>query len=53
MRQKSSRVTHMEGGVDRRFYELAGKSELKKGLRSGGVSVIGRQQFKDFDEYLI
>jgi hypothetical protein len=43
----------MEGGVDRRFYELAGKSELKKGLRSGGVSVIGRQQFKDFDEYLI
>jgi len=34
-------------------YELAGKSELKKGLRSGGVSVIGRQQFKDFDEYLI
>ena len=48
-----ARFVFKEGGVDRRFYELAAMSELKNALRSGDVSVIGSRQFKDFDEYLM
>jgi len=47
------RFVFEEGGIDRRFYELAAMSELKNALRSGDVSVIGSRQFEDFDEYLI
>ncbi len=48
-----ARFVFKEGGIDRRFYELAAMSELKNALRSGDVSVIGSRQFKDFDEYLM
>lgn len=47
------RFVFKEGGIDRKFYELAAMSELKNVFRSGDVSVIGSRQFKDFDEYLI
>ncbi|CAE6875881.1 hypothetical protein R69746_08777 [Paraburkholderia aspalathi] len=47
------RFVFKEGGIDRRFYELAAMSELKNALRSGDVSVIGSRRFKDFDEYLM
>jgi len=47
------RFVFKEGGIDRRFYELAAMSELKNALRSGDVSVIRSRQFKDFDEYLM
>ena len=42
-----------DGGIDRKFYELAAMSELKNALRSGDVSVIGSRQFRNFDEYLV
>ncbi|MGC5888004.1 Tn3 family transposase, partial [Ralstonia pseudosolanacearum] len=42
-----------DGGVDRKFYEMAVMSELKNALRSGDISVPGSRQFKDFDEYLM
>jgi TnpA family transposase len=42
-----------EAGVDRRFYELCTRSELKNSLRSGDIWVQGSRQFKDFDEYLM
>ncbi len=42
-----------DGGIDRKFYELAAMSELKNALRSADVSVIGSRQFRDFDEYLM
>jgi len=47
------RFVFKEGGIDRKFYELAVMSELKNALRAGDMSVIGSRQFKDFDEYLI
>lgn len=53
VRPRWERFVFKEGGIDRKFYEMAAMSELKNALRSGDVSVIGSRQFKDFDEYLM
>ncbi|RZF24084.1 Tn3 family transposase [Paraburkholderia sp. UYCP14C] len=53
VKQRWARFVFKDGGIDRKFYEMAAMSELKNALRSGDVSVIGSRQFKDFDEYLM
>jgi hypothetical protein len=53
VKSRWGRFVFKDGGIDRRFYELAAMSELKNALRSGDVSVAGSRQFKDFDEYLM
>ena len=42
-----------DAGIDRRFHEICALSELKNALRSGGISVHGSRQFRDFDDYLL
>ena len=43
----------IEGGIDRKFYELCALSEPKNSLRQGDISVVGSRHFKDFDAYLV
>ncbi len=46
-------VFNKDGTVNRRYYELAVLTELKNGIRSGDISVVGSRRHKDFDEYLV
>jgi len=39
--------------IDRCYYELCALSELRNGLRSGDVWVIGSRRYGDFESYLI
>lgn len=43
----------IDGGIDRRFYEICALSELKNSLRSGDIWVQGSRQFRDFEDYLL
>lgn len=40
-------------GVDRHYYELCALTELRNGLRSGDVWVVGSRQFRAFEDYLL
>ena len=40
-------------GVDRRFYELCARAELRDRLRAGDIWVTGSHQYRDFETYLI
>ncbi len=40
-------------GIDRHYYELCALHELRNGLRSGDVWVVGSRQFKAFEDYLL
>jgi TnpA family transposase len=53
VRKRWQGLVFIDGGLDRRFYELCALAELKNALRSGDVWVQGSRQFRDFDEYLI
>jgi len=53
VRKRWKGLVFVDGGIDRRFYELCVLSELKNSMRSGDIWVLGSRQFKDFDEYLI
>jgi TnpA family transposase len=53
IRRRWAPYVHVDGGLDRRFYELCVMSELKNALRAGDVWVPGSRQFREFDEYLI
>lgn len=53
IRKRWKNLVYIEGGLDRRYYELCVLSELKNSLRSGDIWVEGSRQFKDFEEYLI
>ena len=53
VRKRWEGLVFVEGGIDRKFYELCVLSELKNSLRSGDIWVLGSRQFKDFNEYLI
>ena len=53
VRKRWKGLVFVDGGIDRKFYELCVLSELKNSLRSGDIWVMGSRQFKDFDEYLI
>ena len=39
--------------IDRCYYELCALSELRNGLRSGDVWVVGSRRYGDFESYLI
>src|SRR5580700_5914489 len=39
--------------IDRCYYELCALSELRNGLRSGDVWVMGSRRYGDFESYLI
>lgn len=39
--------------IDRRYYEMYALAELRSGLRSGDIWVVGSRQFKDFEDYLL
>jgi TnpA family transposase len=53
VRKRWKSLVEVDGGIDRRFYELCVLSELKNGLRSGDIWVQGSRQFRDFEEYLL
>lgn len=42
-----------DGSINRHYYEMAALTELKNGIRSGDISVVGSRQHKDFEEYLV
>jgi hypothetical protein len=46
-------VFESDGSINRHYYEMAALAELKNGIRSGNISVVGSRQHKDFDEYLV
>jgi hypothetical protein len=48
-------VPHVFTGdeIDRCYYELCALSELRNGLRSGDVWVVGSRRYGDFESYLI
>jgi hypothetical protein len=39
--------------IDRCYYELCALTELRNGLRSGDVWVVGSRRYGDFESYLI
>jgi TnpA family transposase len=39
--------------IDRHYYEMYTLSELRSGLRSGDIWVVGSRQFRDFEDYLL
>lgn len=45
-------VFQTDGTINKHYYEFAAFTELKNGIRSGDISVVGSRQHKDFDEYL-
>jgi TnpA family transposase len=53
IRPRWSRYVTGPEGIDRRYYEFCAMAELKNGLRSGDVSVVGSRQFRAFEDYLI
>jgi hypothetical protein len=53
VRKRWQPLVFVDGGIDRKFYELCAVAELKNSLRAGDVSVAGSRQFKDFDAYLM
>jgi len=53
VRKRWHPLVFVDGGIDRKFYELCVVAELKNSLRAGEVSVAGSRQFKDFDAYLM
>lgn len=48
-------VPHVFSGdeIDRCYYELCALTELRNGLRSGDVWVVGSRRYGDFESYLI
>jgi TnpA family transposase len=53
IRRRWEKLVMIEGGIDRRYYELCTLSELRNSLRSGDIWVHGSRQFKDFEDYLM
>ncbi|MBE2887219.1 Tn3 family transposase [Geobacter anodireducens] len=53
VRKRWEKLVMIEGGIDRRYYELCALSELRNALRSGDIWVHGSRQFKDFEDYLM
>jgi TnpA family transposase len=53
IKKRWDKLVFINGGVDRRYYELCVLSELKNALRSGDIWVKGSRQFKAFDDYLV
>lgn len=44
----------IKGGIiDRHYYEMCALAELRSGLRSGDIWVVGSRQFQDFEDYLL
>jgi hypothetical protein len=44
----------IKGGIiDRHYYEMCALAELRSGLRSGDIWVVGSKQFQDFEDYLL
>ncbi|AFZ56750.1 Tn3 family transposase [Anabaena cylindrica] len=39
--------------IDRHYYEMCALAELRSGLRSGDIWVVGSRQFQDFEDYLL
>ncbi|CAD5988552.1 Transposase for transposon Tn501 (plasmid) [Planktothrix tepida] len=39
--------------IDRHYYEMCALAELRSGLRSGDIWVVGSKQFQDFEDYLL
>lgn len=39
--------------INRHYYEMCALSELRNGLRSGDIWVVGAKQFQDFEDYLL
>lgn len=46
-------LVFVDGGIDRRGYEICVLSELKNALRSGDIWVEGSRRFGNFGDYLI
>lgn len=40
-------------GLNRPFYEMCVLSELRNGLRSGDIWVLGSKQYRDFEDHLL
>lgn len=53
IRKRWQELVFTDGGINRKYYELAVFSELKNALRSGDIWVKNSRQFKDFEEYLL
>ena len=46
-------LVFVDGGIDRRGYEICALWELKNALRSGDIRVEGSRQLGNFEDYLI
>jgi len=46
-------LVFVDGGIDRRGYEICALWELKNALRAGDIWVEGSRQFGNFEDYLI
>jgi TnpA family transposase len=49
----SKHVFDSKGNINRHYYEMAALTELRNGIRSGDISVLGSRQHKDFNDYLV
>ncbi len=46
-------VFDSKGNINRHYFEMAALTELRNGIRSGDISVVGSRRHKDFNDYLI